>query len=184
MRKIAVLVGSLRRASINRTLAHALEKLGKDEFTFIYPDLNLPLYNDDLWENPPASVLALKRDLAEVDGIIFATPEFNRSIPAVLKNAIDWGSRPYGESSWTGKPISVIGASPGRIGTAAAQVGLRSVLVTQNAFVMGQPEVYLAFPEGLIDGDLAVTDDTTRDFLKEYLARFGEWIDKMPKLGK
>lgn len=177
MHKIAVLVGSLRRDSDNRKLAKALEKLGAEGFSFSYPDLDLPLYNEDLWRDPPKGVLALKDAVAQADAVLFVTPEYNRSISPAIKNAIDWGSRPRGENSWTGKPAATVGTSPGSIGTAVAQSHLRTILLSQDMKVMGQPELYLVFRPGLIEEDGAITNDDTRQFLAKYLTRFSSWID-------
>lgn len=177
MHKIAVLVGSLRRDSDNRKLAKALEKLGAEGFSFSYPDLDLPLYNEDLWRDPPKGVLALKDAVAQADAVLFVTPEYNRSISPAIKNAIDWGSRPRGENSWTSKPAATVGTSPGSIGTAVAQSHLRTILLSQDMKVMGQPELYLVFRPGLIEEDGAITNDDTRQFLAKYLARFSSWID-------
>jgi chromate reductase len=182
MYKIAVVVGSLRQESLNLKLAKALEKLGGPRFEFDYAEIGeLPMYNDDLWQNPPASVLKFKRTIDGADAVLLVTPEFNRSIPAVLKNALDWGSRPYGRSSWSGKPASIVGTSPGVIGTAAAQAQLRSIAVVLDLIVLGQPEVYFAWKPGLIDENSEITDDTTREFLEGYLARFEAFIGQVAK---
>ena len=177
MYKIAVIVGSLRQNSLNHRLAKALEALSGSRFEFDFVEIgDLPLYNDDLWQNPPAAALRLKRQVEEADGVLFVTPEFNRSIPAALKNAIEWGSRPWGKNSWGGKPASIIGTSPGNIGTAAAQLALRSIAVHLDMIVLGQPEIYFVSKPGLIGDDYEVTDDTTREFLEGYLARFESFI--------
>lgn len=180
MKKVAVLVGSIRQASVNWTFARAIENLAGPGWTFTYADIaSLPHYNDDLWASPPESVAALKRVVEDSDGVLFVTPEYNRSIPGILKNAIDWGSRPWGKNSWAGKPASVIGTTPGTIGTAVAQSHLRSILPVLDMAVMGQPEVYFQFKPGLIGEDLTITDDQTRSFLQLYLARFESWIDRV-----
>lgn len=177
MYKIAVIVGSLRQNSLNEKLAKALEALSGSRFEFDFVEIgDLPLYNDDLWQNPPASALRLKRQVEEADAVLFVTPEFNRSIPAALKNAIEWGSRPWGKNSWGGKPASIIGTSPGNIGTAAAQLALRSIAVHLDMIVLGQPEIYFVSKPGLIGDNYEVTDDTTREFLEGYLARFESFI--------
>ena len=113
--------------------------------------------------------------------MLFVTPEFNRSIPAALKNAIEWGSRPYGKNSWGGKPASIIGTSPGNVGTAVAQSQLRSIAVVLDLIVLGQPEVYFVSKPGLIGDNSEITDDTTREFLEGYLARFDGFIDQVAK---
>ena len=182
MHKIAVFVGSLRRDSLNLKLAKALEELGRSRFEFDYIEIgDLPIYTDDLWQNPPASVLRLKRGIETADAVQFVTPEFNRSIPAALKNAIEWGSRPYGKNSWGGKPASIIGTSPGNVGSAAAQSQLRSIAVILDLIVLGQPEVYFVSKPGLIGANNEITDDTTREFLEGYLARFDAFIEQVSK---
>ena len=178
MRKVAVLVGSLRVGSNSGKLAKALEKLGAGEFEFQYPDLNLPLYNEDLWKNPPAGVLQMKEDIAAAQAVLFVTPEYNRSIPPVIKNTIDWGSRPWGQNSWTGKPVGIVGSSPGAVGSAAAQAHLRSIIVTQDVALLGAPEVYFTFKENAIDAAGNVADAGAQKFLKSYLDRFAKWIDQ------
>ncbi len=179
MHQIAVLVGSLRRDSINRKLAKALETIGAERFDFRYPDLDLPLYNEDLWADPPPGVVQLKAAIAAADAVLFVTPEYNRAIPPVVKNAVDWGSRPWGKSAWPGKPAGIVGASPGAIGTAVAQSQLRSTLMILDLLVMPQPEVYLTVREGLFAEDGSVTDQNTTKFLKSYLDKFATWIDRM-----
>lgn len=181
MHKVAVFVGSLRRDSHNRQLARALEKLGAERFHFVYPDLDLPLYNDDQWSDPPAGVLQMKEEVVSADAVLFVTPEYNRSIPAVLKNAIDWASRPYGKNSWAGKAAAIVGTTPGAIGTAAAQAHLRSIIVTQDVYLMGQPEVYFTYRPGIFAEDSSVTDETARAFLQTFVDRFDKWIKTMPK---
>ncbi|TPE50202.1 NADPH-dependent FMN reductase [Amaricoccus solimangrovi] len=178
MRKISVLVGSLRAASINRTYAKALGKLGADLFEFDYPSLDLPLYNEDLWPDPPESVFALKRSVEAADAVLFVTPEYNRSFTPATKNAIDWGSRPVGQPSWPGKPAAITGASGGAIGTAAAQAQLRSIVVGRGMVLMGQPELYYSFkPEG-IDAEGNFTSDKTREIMRGFLEKFSAWIEK------
>ena len=180
--RIAVIIGSLRRDSLNLKLANALEELGQSRFEFDYVDIgDLPIYNEDLWQNPPAAALRLKRSIEAADAVLFVTPEFNRSIPAALKNAIEWGSRPYGQNSWGGKPASIIGTSPGNVGTAAAQTQLRGIAVHLDLIVLGQPEVYFVSKPGLIGENNEITDDTTREFLEGYLARFEAFIEQVSK---
>ena len=179
MKSVAVLVGSLRKESINLKFAKALERLGASEFEFVFTDLaSLPHYNDDLWANPPESVLRLKQQIAAADGVLMVTPEYNRSIPGVLKDAIDWASRPYGKSAWVEKPTSIIGATPGAVGTAVAQSQLRAIMVTQQVILMGQPEIYFVAKPGLIGENFEISDDQSREFLEGYLARFSRWIDR------
>ncbi len=182
MHTLAVLVGSLRRDSINHKYAKALEKLAGGQFAFDFIDMDLPLYNDDLWQDPPAKITALKAAIASADGILIVTPEYNRSLPAVTKNAVDWGSRPYGHNAWKGKPCAITGASPGSQGTAVAQSQLRSTMVILETIVMGGPEVYISFKPELIDGDFNITNPGTADFLKGFLGHFEKWIDGAPKV--
>src|SRR3978361_1803965 len=154
--RIAVLVGSLRRDSFNRKLADALPGLAPDvEFTQLRID-DLPPYNQDDDATPAASVQRLKGEIAAATGLVFVTPEYNRSIPGLLKNAIDHASRPYGQSAWAGKPAGVIGISPSPAGTALAQQHLRNILAYLDMPTMGQPEMYLQKKEGFFDdqGDI------------------------------
>src|SRR5690349_8302917 len=166
--KIAVVVGSNRRESVNRKLAEALGKLRSDRLAFQFVQIDdLPIYNQDDEANLPASVGRFKAEIEAADGVLFVTPEHSRSIPAVLKNAIDWGARPWGRNSWTGKVAAVTGTSPGAISTALAQQHLRQILGAQGV-VLTAGEAYLAFKPGLIDADDAVTDEGTRKFLKGF----------------
>jgi chromate reductase, NAD(P)H dehydrogenase (quinone) len=169
---VAVIVGSNRRHSINRQLAQALRKLAADtlEMTFVQIE-DLPMYNQDLEDPLPASVARFKAELEGADALLLVSPEHNRSIPAVLKNAIDWGARPYGRNSWSGKPAAIIGTSPGAIATAIAQQHLRQVLGDLGALVMGG-EAYLSFKSGLIDATDTITDASTRAFLQSFVDRF------------
>jgi chromate reductase len=184
MRDIAVFVGSLRRESLNLKLAKALAKLGQPQFRFRFAGLgDLPIFNQDLEADLPASVVRLKAEIKAADAVLFVTPEHNRSISAVLKNAIDWGTRPWGQNSWSGKPGSIIGTSPGNVGTAAGQAHLRSVMTILDVVLLGQPEVYFVSRPGLIDGNDDITDDATREFLKGYLDRFAAWIDQVAQYG-
>jgi chromate reductase len=167
--KVAVIVGSNRRDSVNRKLAQALIGLGRDraEFALVRID-DLPMYNQDIENSPPASVVRFKGEIAAADGVLFVTPEHSRSIPAVLKNAIDWGARPWGRNSWTGKIAAVTGASPGAISTALAQQHLRQVLGAQGVVLSGG-EAYLQFKPGLITDDNTVADESTRAFLQGFV---------------
>ncbi len=169
---LAVVVGSNRQNSINRRLAEALVKLGADKFSshFVRVD-DLPMYNQDLEPELPDTVKRLKSDIESADGLLVVTPEHNRSIPAVLKNAIDWGARPFGRNSWFGKPVAITGASPGAVGTGIAQQHLRQVLGSLGGLVMGG-EAYISFKPGLIDETGAVSDDGTQTFLRSYLEQF------------
>lgn len=169
---VAVIVGSNRRDSINGKLARALVRLANGKLTANFVQIDdLPMYNQDL-ENPlPASVARFKASVEQANALLFVSPEHNRSIPAVLKNAIDWGTRPYGRNSWAGKAVAIIGTSPGTIGTAIAQQHLRHVLGNLRALVMGG-EAYLTFKPELIDEAEIVTDEGTRRFLQSFVDQF------------
>jgi chromate reductase len=175
--KIAVFVGSLRKDSINRRLAHALEKLAGDRARFEYIQIgDIPLYNQDHDGQFPAQGTRMKNQVRAADAVLFVTPEYNRSIPGVLKNAIDTASRPYGDNAFDGKPAAVTGASIGAIGSALAQQHLRNVLVFVNLAVLAQPEAFLHFKEGLIEADGTITNEATRTFLQGFVDRFLAWI--------
>lgn len=177
MYQVAVIVGSLRKDSFNKKLAKALDKLNHPELHFNFIDIaDIPLYNQDHESNLPAVVAAFKTDIEQSDAVLIATPEYNRSIPGVLKNVIDWGTRPYGENSWTNKPIGMIGATPGGIGTAVAQSHLRSIMTTVGGIVMGQPEVYFVFKKDIINDNHEITNDDTKKFLQAFLDTFTQWI--------
>ncbi len=174
--KVAVIVGSNRRESVNRRLAQALAKLGADKIAFSFIQIDdLPLYNQDLEAELPKNVARFKSEVAAADGLLFVTPEHNRSIPTVLKNAIDWGARPYGQNSWNGKPAAITGTSPGAVGTAIAQQHLRQVLGDLGVLVMGG-EAYVSFKPGLIDADGAITDESTRKFLQGFVDQFATLV--------
>ena len=173
-------VGSLSRNSINRKLAQALVRLAPRELTmreigYAY----LPLYNYDFDADFPPVATKFKDEIAAVDAVLFVTPEYNRSIPGGLKNAIDWASRPYGQNAFTRKPSAVIGTSPGKIGTAVAQQHLRSVLSFCNSPQMNAPEAYIQFTEGLITDDGSVTEPSTEKFLREYMLELCGFITRV-----
>lgn len=171
--KVGYLVGSLARASINRKLSKALVKLAPPEFRMTEIGFaDLPLYSYDYDADFPPPARAYKQALAAVQAVLFVTPEYNRSIPGGLKNAIDWGSRPWGQNSFSRKPSAVIGTSPGSIGTAVAQQNLRSVLSFCNSPQMNAPEAYIQFTPNLITDDGEVTNDSTRAFLRQYMDDF------------
>ncbi|MBB3949793.1 NADPH-dependent FMN reductase [Aureimonas jatrophae] len=179
MPTVAVLVGSLRRESINRKFAEALAKLAAGRLEFRFVELgDLPMYNDDLWPNPPESVLRFKRDIADADAVLFVTPEYNRSFPAVLKNAIDWGTRPYGQNSFAAKPGGLVGTSPGATGTSAGQNHLKSVLNVVDVVLMGQPEVYFTYRADQFAADGSVQDDAAKALLTRWTDRFVAWIER------
>ena len=181
--KVAALVGSLRAESINLKLVLALTKLAGQSFKIdIIPLADLPMYNEDLFTPaPPAAVSAFKNSIAQADAVLFAMPEYNRSVPAVLKNAIDWGSRPYGSNVWAGKPASIVGSSPGAIGSAVGQSCLRSTLVVLEMELMGQPEVCLRYTDGLYNQAHDVLDDSVRLMLEKFINRFDIWIERFPQ---
>lgn len=175
---IAVIVGSLRKDSFNSKLAAALAKLAPEGFLFQPVRIDdLPLYNQDDDGKPVAPVTRLKQEIAAARGLLFLTPEYNRSIPGVLKNAIDHASRPYGQSVWGGKPAGVLGVSVGAIGTALAQQHLRNILAYLDVPTLGQPEVFLQAKEGLFDADGSIGPDS-RGFLQDWMDRYVAWVKK------
>ena len=177
--KIAVFVGSLRKDSFNRRLARAVEKLAPAEFEFRHMKIDdLPLYSQDFDAAYPAPALRLKKEIEWADGLLFVTPEYNRSIPGVLKNAIDLGSRPWGTNSFAGKPAGVIGTSIGAPGAAMAQQHLRNVLVFLNVPVLAQPEVFLHFKDEPIAEDGSIASDHTRKFLQGFVDKYVGWVKR------
>jgi chromate reductase len=177
--RIALVVGSLRRDSFNRKLANALAALAPPELSFKEVRIDdLPLYNQDDDSTPADPVKRLKADITAAQGLLFVTPEYNRSIPGVLKNAIDHASRPYGQSAWAGKPAGVLGASVGAPGTAMAQQHLRNILAYLDVPTLGQPEVFIHVKEGLFDeqGNIAKAD--TKTFLESWMSRYVAWVKK------
>jgi chromate reductase len=181
--RIAVLVGSLRRDSFNLKLAHALPKLAPREFTFSQCALHdLPPYSQDDDANQPEPVRRLKSEIANAQGVLFVTPEYNRSIPGLLKNAIDHASRPYGQSAWAGKPAGVIGVSVGQIGTAVAQQHLRNVLAYLDMPTLGQPEAFIQNREGLFAADGGIGLEDSRKFLQTWMDRYVAWVRQYAKV--
>jgi len=171
--KVGYLIGSLATQSINRKLAKALVRLAPPQLEFFeIPFRDLPLYSYDYDDDYPQVARDFKAAIKSADAILFVTPEYNRSIPGGLKNAIDWASRPYGTNSFTHKPSAVIGTSPGSIGTAVAQQSLRSVLSFCNSPQMNAPEAYIQFSPGMITDDGEVTVESTVKFLSNYMAEF------------
>ncbi len=176
--QIAVIVGSLRKDSFNRKLADAIIKLAPPEFSFQQIQISdLPLYNQDDDANQAESVKRLKSEIKNAQGLLFVTPEYNRSIPGVLKNALDQGSRPYGQNAWAGKPAGVIGASIGVIGTAMAQQHLRNVLVFLDVPALAQPEAFIQAKEGLFDKDGNIGADS-KQFLQTWMNKYVAWVKK------
>jgi chromate reductase, NAD(P)H dehydrogenase (quinone) len=177
---VGYMIGSLSAASINRILARALVRLAPPEWKMVeIPIKDLPLYNRDLDGDYPPEARALKDALANVDSVLFVTPEYNRDIPGSLKNAIDWASRPWGQNSFARKPSAVIGTSPGKIGTAVAQQNLRSILSFCNSPQMNAPEAYIQFTPGLITEEGEVTDETTEMFLREFMEQFEQFMERV-----
>ena len=177
---VGYFVGSLAKASINRKLAQALIRLAPPELEFReIPIKDLPLYSYDYDADYPPPGRALKEAIAAVDAVLFVTPEYNRSIPGALKNAIDWASRPWGQNSFARKPSAMIGASPGKIGTALAQQALRGVLGFCNSPQMNSIEAYIQFKPGMISDDGDVTDEKTAEFLRNYITEFRDFIRRV-----
>lgn len=176
--RIAILVGSLRQDSLNRQLAQALIKLAPPEFSFenIAPG-DLPHYNQDEETRPTPPVEHLRATVRAAHGVLFVTPEYNRSIPGVLKNALDHGSRPYGQSVWSGKPAGIIGISPGALGTAAAQQHLRNILAFLDMPTLGQPEAFVQAKDGLFTADGGI-GPASGQFLQGWMNRYTDWVKK------
>lgn len=180
MKTIAVFVGSLRKDSFNRQLAQGIAEIGSDLFTFRFVALeDVPMFNQDKELEPCPAVEAMKQTVRDADAVLFVTPEYNRSIPAVLKNALDWCSRPAGKSVWGGKPAATAGTSPGNVGTAAVQQHLRSVMTMLGMEVMGQPELYIVCTPEFFDNAGHVANESTRKFFRMFLEKFDTWIDKV-----
>lgn len=178
--KVGIIVGSLSSTSINRRLAKALVRVAPAGLSFTEIGFaDLPLYSQDYDKDYPPAARAWKDALAAVDAVLFVTPEYNRSIPGGLKNAIDWGTRPHGQNSFTRKPSAVIGASPGKIGTAVAQQHLRSLLSFCNSPQMNSPEAYVQFTPGLVDEEGVVSDASTEAFLKKFMAEFHGFVTRV-----
>ena len=176
--QIAVVVGSIRKDSFNRKLANAIVKLAPLEFSFHQVQIgDLPLYNQDDDANQAESVKRLKNEIKNAQGILFVTPEYNRSIPGVLKNAMDHASRPYGQSAWTGKPAGILGISTGVIGTAVAQQHLRNILAALNVPTLCQPEAFIQVKEGLFDEAGNIGEDS-KQFMQNWMDRYIAWVRK------
>ena len=178
--RVGYMIGSLSTQSINRALAKALVRLAPENLKFVEIAIrDLPLYNRDFDTDYPPAGKALKDAIATVDAVLFVTPEYNRGIPGCLKNAIGWASRPYGTNSFAHKPSAVIGASPGKIGTAVGQQSLRSTLTACNSPLMGAPEAYIQFTPGLITELGEVTDKSTEQFLRNFLEAFEVFVTRV-----
>ena len=175
--KIAVIVGSLRKESFNLKTAKSLMALAPESLSLELLNIaGLPMFNEDLEATPPKEWVALRERIRAVDGLLFLTPEYNRSVPGVLKNAIDVGSRPYGENSWNGKPAGIVSVSIGNISGFGANHHLRQSLTFVNVPAMAQPEAYIGGAAELFDDNGKLTNDSTKDFLKSYMAAFAKWI--------
>jgi chromate reductase len=178
-RDVAVLVGSLRKESYTRKIALAIAGLAPPTLRLEIVEIrDLPLYDQDLDAHPPSAWTAFRKRLAAADAILFATPEYNRSIPGVLKNAVDVGSRPYGAGALNGKPAAVVSVSPGALGAFGANHHLRQSLVFLGMPTMPQPEAYLGNAASLVDAQGHLSNDTTRDFLRRFVEAFAAWIEK------
>lgn len=175
--KVAVLIGSLRKDSLTRRFAHALTGIAGPGLAFEIVEIGtLPLYNPDLEDSAPAPWIAFRKSLQSADAVLFMTPEYNRSVPAALKNALDVGSRPYGQSIWNGKPGAVISVSPGAMGAFGANHHLRQSLVFLNVPAMQQPEAYIGGVETLLTTDNRFANDGTKTFMSGFLSAFEQWI--------
>ena len=176
---IAVVVGSLRRESINRQLAQALISLAPADFSFEFLDIGaLPLYSQDYDADFPDVARQFKQKIEAADGLLFVTAEYNRSIPGVLKNALDWGSRPWGTNSWAGKAGAVAGTSPGATGTALSQQHLRNVLSYLDVATLCQPEMFIKHNPAAIDTAGSILNEDTRKFLQTFVDRYAAWVSQ------
>lgn len=174
---VAVFVGSLRKESINRKVANALTELAPSSMKFEIVEIgHLPFYNEDSDQSPPEAWTLFRERVKAADAVLFVTPEYNRSVPAALKNALDVGSRPYGKSVWNGKPGAVVSASPSAIGAFGANHHLRQSLVFLNVPAMQQPEAYVGRADTLFDGDGKLANDGTRKFLADFMQAFAKWV--------
>src|SRR5690554_3970216 len=176
--KIAVIVGSLRKESFNLKTAKVLMELAPESMSMELLDISgLPMFNEDLEETPPQEWETLRDEIKAADGLLFLTPEYNRSVPGVLKNAIDVGSRPYGKNSWNGKPAAIVSVSIGNISGFGANHHLRQSLTFVNVPAMAQPEAYIGGAAALFDDKGKLINDSTKDFLKSFMGAFETWVD-------
>jgi len=179
-RDVAVLVGSLRKESFTRKVAKALIALAPPSLKLEIVEIGqLPLYNQDDESHPPPASAAFKARVRKADGVLFLTPEYNRSVPGVLKNAIDIASRPYGDSAWNGKPGGVVSVSPGAIGAFGANHHLRQSLVFLNVPTLQQPEAYVGNAAKLFDASGGLVDDSVREFLRKYIEAYAQWVERI-----
>lgn len=181
-RNVAVIVGSLRKESFSRKLANALVPLSRPALDLNFIEIgDLELYNEDTEKNPTRAWTTFRDAVRPMEAVLFVTPEYNRSVPGCLKNAIDVGSRPYGSSVWSGKPAAIISNSPGAIGGFGANHHLRQSLVFLDMPVMQQPEAYISGANKLVGDDGTITDNTNREFLTKVMASFADWIETNAK---
>lgn len=179
-RDVAVIVGSLRKASLNRMTANAMAELAPHGLRLEQVGIGgLPLYNQELDADPPEPWTAFRARIKAADALLFVTPEYNRSVPAALKNALDIGSRPSGASAWSGKPAGVVTVSPGAMGGFGANHHLRQILVSQNVATMAQPEAYLGRAATMFNDQGRLQDDRTREFLAKFMIAFGAWVERL-----
>lgn len=180
MYEVAVIVGSIRKDSINRKLARALEKLAEGKLVFRWIRIDdLPLLNQDVADTPGAEVLRFKSEVEQCDAVLFVTPEHNRAVPAALKNAFDWGTRPRGRDSWNGKPAAIIGTSGGTLATALAQQNLRTMASGHVTALLGAPAAFIRYRDGLFEPDGTITDDKTRAFLQTFVDSFATLVERL-----
>ena len=179
MKKIGIIVGSLRKESFNRSVANYLTSVAPEGYFFSFPDIGgLELYNQDLDDTPTEAWAKFRDEIKALDALLFVTPEYNRSIPGVLKNAIDVGSRPYGQSVWTRKPGGIVSVSPGAIGGFGAHQHLKQVLSCLNVYIMNQPEAYVGNIMEALDDSGKVVSEHTQTFLSKYMNSFIRWIER------
>jgi len=177
---ICGIAGSLRRQSYNRSALRAAKQRAPEGVTLDIFELDgIPGFNEDDEKNPPAKVVELKKCIRAADALLIVTPEYNYSVPGVLKNAIDWASRPYGDSAWSGKPAAIMGASMGKTGTARAQYHLRQIFVFLNVFPINQPEVMIGNAAGRFDAQGNLTDEKTKGYIRELLQSLVEWTARI-----
>ena len=181
--RVLGIAGSLRRKSYNRAALKAAQQLAPEDAVIETFDIEgIPPFSEDDERQPPAKVVEFKKRIREADAILFVTPEYNYSIPGVLKNAIDWASRPYGDSAWSGKPAAIMGASSGRLGTARAQYHLRQVFVFLNVLALNQPEVMISNAAAEFDADGNLTNETTKKLIRQLLVNLTGWTRDLQKI--
>lgn len=179
MKKIGILVGSLRRESYNKKIAHYLSSLFPADFSIEFINIGeLPLFSEDLEENPPQSWTVFRNSLKEMNAFLFVSPEYNRSVPAALKNALDVGSRPYGQNLWSKKPGAIVSVSIGRVGGFGANHHLRQSMTFLDVYMLQQPEVYLGDVANLLNEKAEVTDEGTKSFLQQFVNEYVNWVNR------